>query len=115
MMLIKMTPYHLIRKQSYKLSKNRSKGRLINKVKLGKIIVENIFVNFHYLIYKIFKKQKLSLVETRNIFFDYFITPIVTFQSKKDVSMWCENNNCNIVDYARTSGNCHVFIINKNE
>ena len=57
----------------------------------------------------------MELVETRNIFFDYFITPIATFQSKKDVSMWCENNNCNIVDYASTSGNCHVFIINKNE
>jgi len=89
--------------------------RLMNKIKLGKMIVENIFVNFHYLLYKIFKEQKLFLVETRNIFFDYFITPIATFQSKKDVSAWCEDNNCNIVDYARTSGNCHVFIINKNE
>ena len=89
--------------------------RLMNKVKLGKIIVENIFVNLHYLIYKIFKKQKLFLVETRNIFFDYFITPIATFQSRKDVNTWCKNNNCNIEDYARTSGNCHVFIINKNE
>ncbi len=89
--------------------------RLMNKVKLGKMIVENIFVNFHHLMYKIFKKQKLFLVETRNIFFDYFITPIATFQSKKEVSMWCKNNNCNIGDYARTSGNCHVFIINKNE
>jgi hypothetical protein len=89
--------------------------RLMNKVKLGKMIVENVFVNFHYLMYKIFKKQKLFLVETRNIFFDYFITPVATFQSKKDVSIWCENNNCNIEDYARTSGNCHVFIINKNE
>ena len=86
----------------------------MNKVKLGKMIVENIFVNFHCLVYKIFKKQKLSLVETRNIFFDYFITPVATFQSKKDVSNWCKQNYCSIVEYARTSGNCHIFIIKKN-
>ena len=88
--------------------------RLMNKVKLGKIIIINIFVNFHYLMYKAFKKQRLSLAETRNIFFDYFITPIATFQSYKDVNDWCEQNNCSIEKYACTSGNCHVFIIKKN-
>ena len=88
--------------------------RLMNKIKLGKIIVDNIFVKFHYLMYKLFKKQKLSLDETRNIFFDYFITPIATFQSYKDVNNWCEQNNCSIEKYACTLGNCHVFIINKN-
>jgi len=89
--------------------------RLMNKIKLGKIIVDNIFVKFHYLMYKIFKKQKLSLDETRNIFFDYFITPIATFQSKLDVSLWASSTNTKIVDYARTSGNCHVFILQKSE
>ena len=63
--------------------------------------------------YKIFKKQKLSLNETRNIFSDYFITPIATFQSKSDVSLWASSTNTKIVDYARTSGNCHVFILQK--
>ena len=88
--------------------------RLMNKIKLGKIIVDNILVEFHYLMYKVFKKQNLSLDETRNIFFDYFITPIATFQSKSDVSAWCNMNNCLIEEYARTSGNCHIFIIKKN-
>ena len=88
--------------------------RLMSKIKLGKYIVENIFVEIHYLLYKILKKQELSKKETRNIFYDYFITPIATFQSKSDVNFWCNINNCNIIDYARTSGNCHVFIIKKN-
>jgi len=88
--------------------------RLMNKIKLGKIIVDHLFVRFHYLMYKTFKKQKLSLAETRNIFFDYFITPIATFQSKSDVISWCNINNCLIDNYTLTSGNCHVFIINKN-
>jgi len=89
--------------------------RLMNKIKLGKIIVDNIFVKFHHLMYKVFRKQKLSLDETRNIFFDYFITPIATFQSKSDVSLWASSTNTKIVDYRRTSGNCHVFILKKSE
>ena len=88
--------------------------RLINKVKIGNFIVEKVFVNFHYLMYKLFKQQKLSLIETRNIFYDYFITPVATFQSKNDVSSWCNMNNCLIENYTRTSGNCHIFIIKKN-
>ena len=89
--------------------------RLMNKFKVGNFIIEKTFANFHYLMYKLFKKQKLSLVETRNIFYDYFITPVATFQSKRDVNLWCKNSNCTIEGYARTNGNCHVFIINKVE
>ena len=89
--------------------------RLMNKSKVGNFIVDNIFVNFHYLMYKIFKKQKLSKVETRNIFYDYFITPVATFQSRNEVKKWCNKYNCRIEEYARTSGNCHVFIIKKND
>lgn len=89
--------------------------RLMNKIKLSKVIVESIFVKFHYLMYKIFKKQKLSLNETRNIFFDYFITPIASFQSKSDVRLWANSTNTKIIDYARTNGNCHVFILQKSE
>ena len=59
--------------------------------------------------------KQLNKSETRNIFFDYFITPVATFQSKSDVKKWCSKYNCSIVDYSRTSGNCHVFVINKNE
>ena len=89
--------------------------RLMNKSKSGNFIMENTFVVFHYLIYCILRKQKLSLKETRNIFYDYFITPIATFQSKKDVQNWIDENNCILIKYDRTSGNCHVFIIQKGE
>ena len=89
--------------------------RVMNKVRIGAFLIENMFVNFHYLMYKIFKKQQLNKSETRNIFFDYFITPVATFQSKSDVKKWCSIYNCSIVDYSRTSGNCHVFVINKND
>ena len=88
--------------------------RLINKVNLGNFLLEKIFVPIHYLMYRIFKNPKLSIKETRNIFYDYFITPIATFQSRSDVNSWCKINHCNIIDYERTSGNCHIFIIRKN-
>ena len=88
--------------------------RVINRISFGNYVMEKVFVSLHYLMYKLFKKQALTLLETRNIFYDYFITPIATFQSKKDVAVWCENSNCIIEDYSSTSGNCHIFIINKN-
>ena len=89
--------------------------RLMNKSKSGNFIMENTFVLLHFLMYKIFKKQKLNFQETRNIFYDYFITPIATFQSKKDVENWINDNNCSLKKYDRTNGNCHVFIIKKDE
>ena len=89
--------------------------RVLNKNKVGNFIMENTFVLLHFLMYKIFRKQKLILQETRNIFYDYFITPIATFQSKKDVESWLNDSDCTLEKYDRTNGNCHVFIIKKGE
>ncbi len=89
--------------------------RLLNKTKVGNFIIENTFVLLHFLMYRILRKQKLSLQETRNIFYDYFITPVATFHSKKEVQNWIDNNNCSLEKYDRTNGNCHVFIIKKDE
>lgn len=88
--------------------------RILNKVDFGRIIIEHVFVKLHYLLYKIFKKQSLNLTETRNIFYDYFITPIASFQSKKQVVSWIQDENCNLEIYDKTTGNCHVFVIRKN-
>ena len=89
--------------------------RLLNKSKMGNIIMEKTFVILHFLMYKIFRKQKLNIQETRNIFYDYFITPVATFQSKKEVICWIDDNKCTLEKYDRTNGNCHVFVIKKNE
>ena len=67
-------------------------------------------------------KGKIKMVESGQtktsekdyrIFYDYFITPIATFQSKSDVRAWCVEFGCTIENYDRTLGNCHVFIIKK--
>ena len=88
--------------------------RMMMKYSTGKKIIENFIIKLYYLIYKYFKNNKLSLAETRNIFFDYFLTPIATFHSKNEVKKWVNNSNSKIVDYDRTNGNCHVFLIKKN-
>ena len=49
------------------------------------------------------------------LFYDYFITPIATFQSKKTVLNWIKKENCTLVVYDKTKGNCHIFVIKKNE
>ena len=87
--------------------------RFLNGFSIGSYIVDNLFVRAHYFMYKLFRDENLSRRETRNIFYDYFITPVATFHSRSEVSMWCTQNNCQIINYDRTSGNCHVFIIKK--
>ena len=88
--------------------------RSLNQFRIGNYLIENIFIKLHYLMYKLLKSNNLSLRETRNIFYDYFITPIATFHSKSEIGLWCFQNNCQIIKYDKTSGNCHVFIIKKN-
>jgi len=88
--------------------------RWMNTSKIGNFFIENTFILLHFLLYRIFKKQRFSLKETRNIFYDYFITPIATFHSKKDVEEWIKVNNCTLEKYKRTTGNCHIFVIKKN-
>ena len=87
--------------------------RFINNIRIGKIIIDKILVKLHYILYVIFKRQRLNLGETRNIFYDYFLTPVATFQSKKQVKAWIKDQNSTLVQYDRTNGNCHVFVIQK--
>ena len=89
--------------------------RILYRLTFGKKIIEHLFVKIHYLLYRFFKRTSLTLYETRNIFFDYFLTPIATFQSRSQVSKWVSDLNANVIEYDRTSGNCHVFVIKKNE
>ena len=89
--------------------------RYLNKTRFGSFIMDNTFVLLHFLLYRVFRKRKLNIEETRNIFYDYFLTPIATFHSKNDVQNWIDENNCFLDAYDRTSGNCHVFIIKKDE
>jgi len=89
--------------------------RILNRYQFGNLAIENLFIPLHYFIYKLFRKRSFSLFETRNIFFDYFITPIATFHSKSNIINWVNNLNSKVIDYYPTSGNCHVFIISKDE
>lgn len=89
--------------------------RGLYRSKIGSIFMDYSFVRLHYWMYKIFKKQRLNFNETRNIFFDYFITPIATFQSKSMVKKWIADANSSLEGYDKTKGNCHVFIIRKSE
>ena len=94
--------------------------RLLNKTKIGSILMENTFLYIYILSYtnclerERERETKLRLLrETRNIFYDYFITPIASFHSKSEVESWIKKANCRLIKYDRTSGNCHVFIIVK--
>ncbi|MEE2931269.1 MAG: methyltransferase domain-containing protein [Bacteroidota bacterium] len=87
--------------------------RLMHKNRLGEFFIENLFVYLFFLFYKTFKFSKLRFFEIRNIFFDYFLTPIATFHSRSEVKKWILEKDCILEKYEKTNGNCHVFFIRK--
>ena len=76
-------------------------------------MLKGFIIPCYYLLYRIFKSQELNFSEICNIFYDYFITPIASFHSKKEVVEWIKQSNCVLEYYDRTNGNCHVFLIRK--
>ena len=87
--------------------------RLMHKSWFGRILLNIICVNLFFIAYKLFKGSNLKYSEIRNIFFDYFVTPIATFQSKSEVQKWILKERCMLEGYTETDGNCHVFFIRK--
>ena len=50
-----------------------------------------------------------------NLKINEFVNGSTTFQSKKEVVCWIDDNKCTLEKYDRTNGNCHIFIIKKGE
>ncbi len=88
--------------------------RLLNKTRVGNRIVENILVPIHYCLYRLKHRERdtLTLSMTRSSFYDYFLTPIATFQSKATVIEWIKENGCNVSFYEKKAFS-HHFIIRK--
>jgi len=88
--------------------------RVLTKFKLTNHIIEKICIPLHYKLSKFKKIHKNSTKQDiKNIFYDYFITPIAGFQSKKTVQRWIDEAGCSLIKYKKTNQNCHRFIIKK--
>jgi len=85
--------------------------------KVGNALIDRFFVPLHYLLYYakyLRQKRHLSMRTTRSVFYDYFLTPVATFQSKDTVVSWVHQNDCSVEGYERVK-HSHHFVIKKHE
>jgi SAM-dependent methyltransferase len=69
----------------------------------------------YFLVHFMKSKGKRTWTGSRNLFYDYFVTPRVTFLPRELVEDWCSREGANILHYEENRGqNVHSFIIEKN-
>jgi len=81
---------------------------------VGKAFVYATFLPLYYLAHLVKSRGKRSWSGARNLFYDYFVTPIVEFLSRDDLAQWSKKCGVAIVDYHPNPPlNVHSFVFRK--
>lgn len=83
--------------------------RRMEKRKSGKFLLNITFIPFYYLVHKLRSGNKISYSGAKNLFYDYFISPIVYFKTKKEILSWAGNMDLKLINYIKKIKNSHVF------
>ena len=84
------------------------------KHRAGEFLVHATFLPLYYLVHLIKSRGKRSWAGAKNLFYDYFVTPIAEFLSRDDLDQWGKRCEVDIVDYHPNPRlNVHSFVICK--
>lgn len=68
----------------------------------------------YFLVHFLRSKGKRTWAGTRNLFYDYFVTPQVAFLSRPLVEEWCRREGALVLHYEENRGqNVHSFLLRK--
>jgi ubiquinone/menaquinone biosynthesis C-methylase UbiE len=88
--------------------------RSLMKHKWGKALVYSTFLPIYYLAHLVKSRGKRSWSGAKNLFYDYFVTPIAEFISRDELTEWTKKCGVEIVDYHPNPPlNVHSFVIRK--
>ena len=88
--------------------------RTLMKNKAGKALVYSTLLPLYYLVHLAKSRGKRSWAGAKNLFYDYFVTPIAEFLSVDDLRHWSGECGVEIVDYnPNPSLNVHSFVVRK--
>jgi SAM-dependent methyltransferase len=88
--------------------------RRLVKSRAGEIFVHLTLLPVYYLVHLAKSRGKRSWAGAKNLFYDYFVTPIAEFLSYEDVDQWSKTCGVEIVDYHPNPPlNVHSFLIQK--
>ncbi|MGO8791408.1 MAG: class I SAM-dependent methyltransferase [Terriglobia bacterium] len=80
----------------------------------GRLLVHTTLLPLYYLVHLVKSRGKRSWSGAKNLFYDYFVTPLVEFISRDELGRWSERCGVEIVSYhANPSLNVHSFLIRK--
>ena len=88
--------------------------RRLMKTLAGKMLVHATFLPLYFLVHFAKSGGKRSWQGAKNLFYDYFVTPIVEFISYDEVQEWCSKCNAEIERYDPNPPlNVHSFVVRK--
>jgi SAM-dependent methyltransferase len=68
----------------------------------------------YFLVHFLRSKGKRTWAGTRNLFYDYFVTPQVAFLPRPLVEEWCKREGALVLQYEENRGqNVHSFLVKK--
>lgn len=86
---------------------------LINH-RVGEVLVCSTLLPLYYLVHLAKSRGKRSWSGAKNLFYDYFVTPLVEFVSRDEVDKWSKECRVDVVDYHPNPPlNVHSFVIRK--
>jgi ubiquinone/menaquinone biosynthesis C-methylase UbiE len=88
--------------------------RTLIKTRAGKLLVHSTLLPLYYAAHVIKSRGRTSWYGAKNLFYDYFVTPVVAFLSRDEVAAWSRKCGVEIADYSSNSGlNVHSFVVRK--
>jgi ubiquinone/menaquinone biosynthesis C-methylase UbiE len=88
--------------------------RSLIKHPAGRLLVHATLLPLYYLVHLAKSRGRRSWSGAKNLFYDYFVTPIVEFFSQDDLGQWSKKVGVKIVDYhSNPPLNVRSFVIRK--
>lgn len=87
--------------------------RWLEKRGWGKVLIYAILLPLYYGVHLIKSRGKRTWHGAKNFFYDYIITPKVTFHTREEIEGWGRENGLELVGYDENVGNVHAFVFRK--
>ena len=86
--------------------------RSLMKRRIGEVIVLSTMMPLYYLVRWVKSRGRTSWHGAKNLFYDYFVTPIVAFLPRATIEQWCLTCGVEVVKFdANPSLNVHSFLL----
>ncbi len=88
--------------------------RALSRSRLGQVVLSSSLLPLYHLVQLLKSGGRRTWTGSKNLFYDYFVSPQATFHTRREVMHWAAGAGLRAVTYDRfPRGNCHVFVFHK--